>query len=184
MSTAEKTTTATNWYVVRSQANREKSVAQRLVKESEAGDLIGKIGRVIVPMENSFFLKNGKKMKKEKVKFPGYIFVETDAVGELKFFLKGMSGATGFLTNRAGDIIPLTKGEVDRMVGDHEKSKETVEEEVKYLVDEEIKILDGPFSSFTGKVVSVSDQKVKVAVPVFGRITTIELGIMQIDKKN
>ena len=95
-----------------------------------------------------------------------------------------MTGATGFLTSRSGDIIPLSKSEVDRMIGEFETAKETIETEVKYLVDEEIKILDGPFNTFTGKIVSVNDQKVKVAVPVFGRITTIELALIQIDKKN
>ena len=173
-----------NWYVVRAASNKERSVAERLKKESEVGDLIGKLSRVIVPIENSFYLKNGKKIKREKVRFPGYIFVETSAIGELKFFLKGMTGATGFLTSRSGDIIPLSKSEVDRMIGEFETAKETIETEVKYLVDEEIKILDGPFNTFTGKIVSVNDQKVKVAVPVFGRITTIELALIQIDKKN
>lgn len=183
MNTLQKEKTTTNWYVVRAASNREKSVAERLKKESEVGDLIGKLNRVIVPIENSFYLKNGKKIKREKVKFPGYIFVETAAIGELKFFLKGLNGATGFLSTRAGEIIPLTKTEVDRMIGDFETAQETIETEVKYLVDEEVKILDGPFSSFTGKIVSVNEQKVKVAVPVFGRITVIELGIVQIDKK-
>ena len=173
-----------NWYVVRAASNKERSVAERLKKESEVGDLIGKLSRVIVPIENSFYLKNGKKVKREKVRFPGYILLETSAIGELKFFLKGMTGATGFLTSRSGDIIPLSKSEVDRMIGEFETAKETIETEVKYLVDEEIKILDGPFNTFTGKIVSVNDQKVKVAVPVFGRITTIELALIQIDKKN
>lgn len=172
------------WYVVRAAGNKEKSVGEKLQKESEVGDLMGKVSRVIVPTETSFFLKNGKKVKREKVKFPGYIFVETNAVGELKYFLKGINGATGFLTNRAGDILPLTQLEVSRMIGDFEASKEVKEEEVaKYMVGEEVTILDGPFSTFHGKIESVKGDKVKVEVSVFGRISLIELGILQIDKK-
>ena len=65
-----------------------KSVSERLIKEAEKGDLFGKVGQVIVPIEKSFFLKNGKKVAREKVLFPGYIFIETNAIGELKYFLK------------------------------------------------------------------------------------------------
>jgi len=182
MNIVEKETTM-KWYVVRAQSNRERSIAERLTNEGAVGDLMGKLGRVIVPIENSFYLKNGKKVKREKVKFPGYIFIETNAVGELKYFLKGMNGAQGFLTNRTGDILPLTQVEVDRMIGEQQKAKEEVEQEVKYIVGEEVQILDGPFNTFTGKIEHVNGDKVKVAVSVFGRITLIELGVNQIDKK-
>jgi transcriptional antiterminator NusG len=182
MNIVEKETTM-KWYVVRAQSNRERSIAERLTNEGTVGDLMGKLGRVIVPIENSFYLKNGKKVKREKVKFPGYIFIETNAVGELKYFLKGMNGAQGFLTSRAGDILPLTQLEVDRMIGEQQRVQEEVEVEVKFITGEEVQILDGPFSTFTGKIEQVSGDKVKVAVSVFGRITLIELNVNQIDKK-
>ena len=182
MNIVEKETTM-KWYVVRAQSNRERSIGERLTNEGAVGDLMGKLGRVIVPVENSFYLKNGKKIKREKVKFPGYIFIETNAVGELKYFLKGMNGAQGFLTNRAGDILPLTQVEVNRMIGEQQRVQEEVEVEVRYIVGEEVQILDGPFNTFTGKIEQVNGDKVKVAVSVFGRITLIELGINQIDKK-
>lgn len=178
-----KRETKTQWYVVRAAGNKERSVAEKLKKESEVGDLMGKLSNVIVPVEYSFYLKNGKKVKREKVKFPGYIFVETAAVGELKYFLKGVNGATGFLTNRAGDILPLTQLEVSRMIGDHEASKEVKEEEVsKYIVGEEVTILDGPFSTFNGKIESIKGDKVKVAVSIFGRMNLIEIEVLKIDK--
>ena len=182
MNTVEKETTM-KWYVVRAQSNRERSIGERLTNEGAVGDLMGKLGRVIVPIENSFYLKNGKKVKREKVKFPGYIFIETNAVGELKYFLKGMNGAQGFLTNRTGDILPLTQLEVDRMIGEQKRVLEEVEVEVKFIAGEEVQILEGPFNTFTGKIEQVNGDKVKVAVSVFGRITLIELNINQIDKK-
>ena len=183
MNIVEKETTM-KWYVIRSQVNRERSIAERLTSEGNTGDLMGKLGRVIVPIENSFYLKNGKKVKREKVKFPGYIFIETNAVGELKYFLKGMNGAQGFLTNRAGDILPLTQIEVERMIGEQQRVKEEVEVEAQYIVGEDVKILDGPFSTFNGKVQSIKGDKVKVEVSVFGRISLIELNVIQIDKNN
>ena len=184
MNAAIERETSMKWYVVRSQSNREKSVSEKIIKEGERGDLMGKIGRVIVPIENAYSLKNGKKVKKEKVKFPGYIFIETNAIGELKFYLKGLNGAQGFLTSRGGEILPLTQAEVDRMIGEHQAAKEEIVQETKYLVGEDIKILDGPFSTFNGKIEQVNGDKVKVAVSVFGRITLLELGILQIDKKH
>lgn len=179
----KETSTNMKWYVVRAQSNREKSVAERLIKESERGDLQGKLGQVIVPIEKSVFLKNGKKVVRERVMFPGYVFVETNAIGELKYHLKGMNGATGFLTNRGGEIQPLSKEEVKKMLGLHEESK-LVEPETTFVVGEEIKVMDGPFNGFIGTIDEIKDQKVKVSVLIFGRKTPIELNLMQIDKKS
>ena len=184
MSIATERGTAMKWYVIRSQSNREKSISEKIIKEGERGDLMGKIGKVIVPIENVYSLKNGKKVKKERVKFPGYIFIETNAIGELKFWMKGLNGAQGFLTSRGGEILPLTQAEVERMIGEQQKAKEEVVTETRYLIGEDIKILDGPFSTFNGKVEQVNGDKVKVAVSVFGRVTLLELGILQIEKSH
>jgi transcriptional antiterminator NusG len=169
------------WYIVRAQSNKERNVAERITNESLKGDLMGKVGRVLVPTENTFYMKNGKKVKREKVLYPGYIFVETNAIGELKYFLKGMNGASGFLTNRAGEILPLSEIEINRMIGQQETAK--IEVETPFVVGEEVKIIDGPFSSMLGKIESINDQKVKLSVSIFGRITPVDLNIIQIDKK-
>ena len=86
METIERKTKS-KWYVLRVATNKERSIGEKLKKESEVGDLMGKLTNVIVPIENTFILKNGKKVIKEKVKFASYIFVETPAVAELKYFL-------------------------------------------------------------------------------------------------
>ena len=183
MTTMENVSTM-KWYIVRSQANRERSVAERITKDGERGDLIGKIGRVIVPTEKSFHLKNGKKVQREKVMYPGYIFVETSAVGELKYYLKSVNGATGFLTNRGGTIQSLTQTEVDRMLGVQKQKEESVAMGNHFVAGEDVKILDGPFSNFIGTIESVKDQKVKVEVLIFGRKNLIELNALQIEKHN
>ena len=181
--TMEKQTTMKySWYIVRAQGNREKSVSQRLIKEGEKGDLIGKLGRVIVPIDKSFFMKNGVKVIREKVMFPGYIFIETNDIGELKYFIKGLNGASGFLTNRAGDVESLTEKEVNKMLGQNE---EALNKDMgnTFVVGEEVKVLDGPFSGFVGTIEEIFGQKVKVSVAIFGRKTPVELVITQIDKK-
>lgn len=176
----EKTKTM-KWYIVRAQSNKERNVAERIISQSEKGDLMGKVGRVLVPTENTFYMKNGKKVKREKVLYPGYIFVETNAIGELKFWLKGLNGASGFLTNRSGEILPLSDSEVNRMIGQQEEQK--VEVETPFVIGEEVKIIDGPFSSMLGKIEAINEQKVKINVTIFGRVTPVELNIAQIDKK-
>jgi len=183
MTTMESVSTM-KWYIVRSQSNREKSVSERIIKDAEKGDLIGKIGQVIVPTEKSFHLKNGKKVQREKVMFPGYIFVETNAVGELKYYLKAVNGATGFLTNRGGDIESLTQAEVDRMLGVQKQKEEVAEQFDHFISGESVKVLEGPFTGFTGTVESIKDQKVKVEVMIFGRKNLVELSALQIEKHN
>lgn len=167
------------WYIVRTQSNKERSVADRITKDPTLG---GKIGQVLVPMETTFYMKNSKKVKREKVMYPGYIFVETNATGELKYFLKGCNGATGFLTGRNGEIKPLSQTEVDKMLGQYQETQER-EIETPFVVGEDVKITDGPFSSMVGTIEHIDGQKVKVNVSIFGRITPLELSLLQIDKK-
>jgi transcriptional antiterminator NusG len=171
------------WYIVRSQSNREKSVSERLRKEASGGDLMGKIGKVLVPMEKIFFIKDGKKNMREKVMYPGYIFIETSAIGELKHSIKTINGATGFLTDRAGNIQQLSLKDVNKMIGELEENanKELTN---TFCIDEEVKLNDGAFSGFKGIIESIdeSKQKVKVAVLIFGRKTLIDLGLSQIEK--
>lgn len=173
---------AMKWYIIRSQSNRERSIAEKIQKEGEKGDLMGKIGRVVVPIEKTFHLKNGKKVQKEKVMYPGYIFIETNAVGELKYHLKGVNGATGFLTSRDKSIQSLTQLEIDRMLGVQKEKEENIEMISQFIPGERVKILDGPFANFIGTVESMKEQKVKVEVMIFGRSNLIELNSMQVEK--
>jgi transcriptional antiterminator NusG len=176
----ETSQTTSKWYIVRCQTNRERSVSEKIIKSADKGDLNGKISQVIVPMEKTFYVKGGKKVKREKVLYPGYIFVESYAVGELKYFLKGCNGATGFLTNRSGDIQELSQEEVNRMIGYVEQSEKEIEN--PFIIGEEVKILDGHFQTMTGTIEQIEGHKVRVSVKIFGRRTPIDLDIHQIDK--
>lgn len=177
----EKVERKMSWYVVKTQGNREKSVGERLTKEAEKGDLIGKVGQVIVPLEKIVYLKDGKKVQKDKIMLPGYIFMETNSLGELKYFLKSVKGVAGFLTERNGDIKSLTENEVNRMIGRHTESmnKETT---ITFIVGEEVMINEGPFTSMKATIEKIEDQKVTLAVSIFGRKTPLTLDLHQIDK--
>jgi transcriptional antiterminator NusG len=177
----ESLKTNNKWYIVRSMSNREKSVSEKILNESQKGELINKVSQVIVPTENSYYMKNGKKVKREKIMFPGYIFVESSAPAELKEFLKGVNGASGFLTSRSGEIQALSENEVNRMLGIQEesKNKDIIN---PFIVSEEVQIIDGPFSTFKATIDEINGDKVKLVVAIFGRKTPIELSIYQITK--
>jgi transcriptional antiterminator NusG len=168
------------WYIVRAQANRERSVSEKLTKESLKGTLTGKIGQVIVPMEKTVSVKSGKKVIREKIMYPGYIFVETSSVGELTHFVKACDGAIGLLSSKSGQVQQVSDLEVQRMIG---VSKDTIEiAETNFVAGQEIKIIDGPFTNFNGTIESVNEQRVKVGVMIFGRKTIVDLELNQIDK--
>lgn len=171
------------WYIVRTQSNRERFVSEKLIKESsENGQLFGKIGKVIVPVERKVSARNGKKIFREKVMYPGYVFVEVLAIGELTNYLKNCDGASGLLSNKGGELQLISDSEVERIIG----ITQTIDEnaELSFAVGQEIVITDGPFSSFNGVIELINDQRVKVSVMIFGRKTPLELSINQIDKIN
>lgn len=171
------------WYIVRAQANRERKVSERLLKEGEKGELSGVLGRVVVPLEKVFATKNGKKTQREKVLFPGYVFVETSAIGELKQAVKKIDGATGLLSDRAGNIQVIPENEVSRMIGLHEENKAKEFTDI-FSIGDEVTVAEGPFASFKGNIEHIDKErgKIKVNVLIFGRPTSVELEDTQIRK--
>lgn len=171
------------WYIVRAQANRERKVSERLLKEGEKGELSGVLGRVVVPLEKVFATKNGKKTQREKVLFPGYVFVETSAIGELKQVVKKIDGATGLLSDRAGNIQVIPENEVSRMIGLHEENKAKEFTDI-FSIGDEVTVAEGPFTSFKGNIEHIDKErgKIKVNVLIFGRPTSVELEDTQIRK--
>lgn len=170
----------TEWYIVRTQSNRERSVSEKILKDM---DLKSSVTQVIVPLETTLNIRNGKKVKRDKILFPGYIFVEASSIGELKYFLRGCDGATGFLTERDGSINPMKENEIRRMIGQQEEQKE-LDFNTTFIIGEDVKIVDGPFDTMTGTIEEIIGDKVKINVSIFGRKTPLELNILQITKSN
>ena len=174
--TKEKTM---NWYIIRTQGNKERKVCERIQKEPE---LQKAVSQVLVPMETVVNLKNGKKVVRDKIMFPGYIFVEANSIGELKYFLSGCDGATGFLTERDGSINPMKEKEIKRMIGQQEEQKDMDISDM-FIVGEDVSITDGPFDTMIGTIEAINGDRITVSVAIFGRKTPMDLNIMQIDKK-
>ena len=131
-------------------------------------------------------IRNGKKINKEKVYYPGYIMIKADLSGEIPHVIKSVTNVIGFLgETKGGEPIPLRTSEVNRLLGkvdELELSKEHVA--IPYTVGESIKVIDGPFNGFTGTIEHVNEdkRKLQVMVKIFGRKTPLELSYMQVEK--
>jgi transcriptional antiterminator NusG len=172
-----------NWYTIRVQNNKERSVLEKLASEVKFANLNEKIGRSIIPTEKVVSVKNGKKVFKEKILFPGYIFVETSAKGELNNLLKNINGASGFVRTRSGEIIPMKEYEVKKIL-DEQVENANIDYNKLFVMDEMVEIIDGPFSTFKGKItkLDIEKEKVKLEVSIFGRPMDVDLNITQIKK--
>jgi transcriptional antiterminator NusG len=173
----------TNWYAVRTQNNREKTVLEKIKLELIKSGIENALTRYIIPTEKVYSIRNGKKYIREKTIYPGYIFIETKAIGELNNILKGINGAAGFVRTRSGDISPLQEYEIEKMLTEQNQSTTKILDNSKFSIGEKVKIIDGPFTTFKGKICNVDNSKnrVKVEVLVFSRSTEVELEFSQIE---
>lgn len=176
----EKEIVNTKWFTIRVQPNREKGISETIMNEVEKGNL-REVYKTLVPIETTVSVKDGKRVKKERIMYPGYIFVEASSYGELEYTLKNIHGATGLLKDRSGNVIPVRQSEIDKMIGSVEESK-SPEQLNSFLVDESIMIIDGPFKGFKATINGLNKSKVTVSVSIFGRITKMDLDLIQIDK--
>jgi transcription termination/antitermination protein NusG len=176
------------WYVLRAVSGKEKKVKQQIEMEVGRLKLQHYIAQVLIPMEKYIQIKNGKKLSKERSYFPGYVLIEAALVGELPHVLKSIPGVIGFLGSKRGDDpVPLRASEANRILGKvDELSESDAEMNIKFMVGESIKIIDGPFNSFVGTIEEVNDDKkrLKVSVKIFGRKTPLELSYIQVKKES
>ncbi len=170
----------TNWYTIKVQFNHEQKVADRLALEMKH---LEKEINVHIPKERIFTAKNGKKVAKEKAIYPGYIFVETKAAGELSRLIRETAGASHILKGKDGNFATLRKDEVIKMMGQKEELESPFSEDL-YIVGESVKILSGPFENFNGKIdnIDINHKRVKVLVNIFMKQTPVELEFEQITK--
>ena len=175
-----------NRYVVRAVSGQENKV------KSDIENAIARLGfsdyvdEVLVPTEKVGQVRNGKKINKERVYFPGYVMVKANLGGEVAHIIKSITGVIGFLGEvKGGDPVPLRKSEVNRMLGKvDELSVKTDNVAIPFVLGETVKVIDGPFNGFNGTVEKVNEEKRKleVMVKIFGRKTPLELSYMQVEK--
>ena len=177
--------TKMNWYVLRAVSGKEAKLKEYIEAEMKHNTLLQQhVSQILTPMEKHATLRNGKRVEKEKISLPGYIFVEASLVGDVAHTLRFMPNCLGFLGG-LDNPSPVPQSEINRMLGDVEETEITNDVEVPYEVDEVVTVTDGPFSGFSGVIeeVNVEKHKLKVMVKIFGRKTPLELSFMQVQKE-
>ena len=178
--------TPKKWYVVRAVSGQEAKIKDYIASEISRLGYDSYLEDILVPTEKVVQIRNGKKINKEKVYYPGYIMIKADLSGEIPHVIKSVTNVIGFLgETKGGEPVPLRPSEVNRLLGkvdELELSKEHVA--IPYTVGESIKVVDGPFNGFTGTIDHVNEEKRKlqVMVKIFGRKTPLELSYMQVEK--
>jgi transcriptional antiterminator NusG len=175
------------WYVLRAIGGKEKKAKEYIESEINRLNLQDYIAQVLIPTEKVYQIRNGKKISKERNYFPGYVLVEAVLAGEIPHILRNIPNIIGFLGSEGDQMpTPLRPSEVNRILGKVDELSASDEEiTVPFFVGESVKVIDGPFNSFTGIIEEVNDEKkkLKVMVKIFGRKTPLELSFMQVEKE-
>ena len=174
------------WYVVRAVSGQENKVKNYIETEINRLGMSDYVSQVLVPTEKVVQVRDGKKISKDRVYFPGYVMIEANLTGEIPHIIKSIAGVIGFLgETKGGDAVPLRQSEVNRMLGKvDELSVKTDNVSIPFTLGETVKVIDGPFNGFNGSVEKVNEEKRKleVMVKIFGRKTPLELSFMQVEK--
>jgi transcriptional antiterminator NusG len=173
------------WYVLRAVSGKEAKVKEYIEAEMKHNALLTQyVSQVLIPTEKHATLRNGKRVVKEKISLPGYVLVEAELKGDVAHTLRFMPNVLGFLGG-LDNPTPVRQADINRILGNVEETELVDEVTVPYVVDETVKVTDGPFSGFSGVIeeVNAEKHKLKVMVKIFGRKTPLELSFMQVEKE-
>ena len=174
-----------NWYVLRAVSGKEAKLKEYIEAEMKHNDLLSThVAQVLIPTEKHASLRNGKRVEKEKISLPGYVFIQANLVGDVAHTLRFMPNCLGFLGG-LDEPSPVPQSDINRMLGAAEEVELANNVNIPFEVDEMVKVTDGPFSGFSGVIEEVNSEKhkLKVMVKIFGRKTPLELNFMQVEKE-
>src|SRR3954452_14456495 len=174
---------AMRWYVIHVYSGFEKKVAQSIKEQAEQKGLAEMFEQVLVPTEEVVEVRRGAKVNSERKFFPGYVLVKMDMTDETWHLVKNTAKVTGFLGGR-GKPSPISEAEAQRIMRQVQEGVERPKPAINLEVGEQVRVSDGPFTSFNGFVEEVDEEKarLKVAVSIFGRATPVELEYTQVEK--
>ncbi|MEG0908802.1 MAG: transcription termination/antitermination protein NusG [Bacilli bacterium] len=172
------------WYVVNTYSGHENKVKEKLEMRAGSMGLEDYIFRVIVPEQKEIEVKDGVSKEKMKKMFPGYILVEMIMTDEAWFVVRNTPGVTGFIgsSGKGAKPFPLTPMEVDKILETMGMNRIQIENNLE--VDDQVKVINGPFKDMYGKIRTVSIEKanVEVILDLFGQETIVELGVNEVEK--
>ena len=172
-----------HWYIVHTYSGFENKVAESLRTRSEAFGFSHRIGQILIPTEEVVELRNGKKVTSKRLVYPGYVLVEMEMDDDLWHAVKATPRVTGFLGG--GNVpTPLTVDEVNQILYRQQTSAERPRPKLSFEKNETVRIIEGPFTNFQGKVDEVNTERgtLRVMVTIFGRSTPVELEFLQVEK--
>jgi transcription termination/antitermination protein NusG len=174
---------ATRWYVIHVYSGFEKKVATAIREQAEQKGLGERFEEILVPTEEVVEVRRGAKVNSERKFFPGYVLVKMDMDDETWHLVRNTAKVTGFLGGR-GRPSPISEAEAARIMHQVQEGIERPKPSITFEIGEQVRVCDGPFTSFNGTVEDVDEEKsrVKVAVSIFGRATPVELEYTQVEK--
>jgi len=172
-----------SWYIVHTYSGFENKVKESLEERVKAYNLEAKVGEVLIPTEDVVEMRAGKKVVTSKRFFPGYILVEMDMTDDAWHVVKNTPKVTGFV-GAGAKPTPLSKEEVEQILDQVKTPAEKPKPKYMFEKGEQVRINEGPFTSFNGVVdeVNLDKNTLKVMVTIFGRSTPVELDFLQVEK--
>ncbi len=171
------------WYVVHVYSGFEKKVAEAIRERVRQNEMEDRIAQVLVPTEEVVELRRGQRVNAERKFFPGYVLVQMDLSDDSWHLVKNTPKVTGFLGGK-GRPTPISDAEAERILHQVQEGVERPKPSIIFEIGEQVRVCDGPFTSFNGMVEEVDEERsrLKVAVSIFGRSTPVELEYTQVEK--